>query len=838
MFFDYQKSQSKLITEKELLFESRAFKAVNVLFLFVLACLAFVIYFDSTKVFSFKFVFIYYFIFFGLVYYLLYIYFLRYLTHHKNENITFEPIKSENLAEYLSFESCILIKECLNLANKYKISAISPAIILYSYDKIPAIRWFLFRVGFILSDNDKLEILSHYSNPTFRADRLCFDKNFENIINLAYLYSQKDKRNLIEIYDILLALASSDKIFQNILFKLELKNEDVVDIINWYKNYIHVFEKKYYWQKDTFEEGVGYSWASGYTPVLNMYSSDISSHTANSIEHYQSLSHKKNISQIEQFLINGNKNSILLIGDQGVGKKGIVSGLAYKIANGKSNDLLNYKHIIELSVSHLLSGPKDQIENRFIRILDEAAYASNIIIFIDNFTQLLSSDPSSIGSIDASTILLNYLAKGKIRIIATANYDDFRFKIESNPSLKNLFSILKVEEPTPEETINILEEVTPLVEYNNHVFYVFKSIKKIVELSKLYIHDLPFPQKAIDLLNDSASSASANKKFLIYPNLIESIVTEKTKIPVSNAGKDESKTLLNLEEFLHKRVIGQNEAIRVISDAIRRARSGLSDQNKPFGSFLFIGPTGVGKTETAKALAEAYFKNEKNMIRFDMSEFQEAKSIEQLIGTSAVSKNIESHGRLTQAVHDNPYTLVLFDEIEKAHPSILNLFLQILDEGRLTDAAGRVVDFSNTIVISTSNAGSEKIRAMINDKTSTDLMKKNIIEYLQQNNIFKPEFLNRFDAVVCYKPLNQLEVIKITKLMLNKLSTMLKSKDVNLIIEKDVVEKIAKIGFDPLFGARPIKRVIQEKIENLIAKKILKGEVSRGQSIKISTNDF
>jgi ATP-dependent Clp protease ATP-binding subunit ClpA len=326
---------------------------------------------------------------------------------------------------------------------------------------------------------------------------------------------------------------------------------------------------------------------------------------------------------------------------------------------------------------------------------------------------------------------------------------------------------------------------------------------------------------------------------LITEKNIQNTLTKKTGVPVGDIGSEEKQRLLNLENILHQRVIGQEDAILEISNAMRRARAGVKTSQKPIGSFLFLGPTGVGKTETAKALAEAYFGSEDKIIRFDMSEFQNINSLNRFLGAPAGTPNAEAGGEITNAIKDNPFSLILFDEIEKAHPNILNLFLQVLDEGWLTDSLGRKVKFSNAIIIATSNAGAEYIRQKIKEGIDITKLKNELIEYLQQEKLFRPEFINRFTGVISFKPLTKDEVLKITELMLKSLKkNILKEKDINISIEAEAMTYLAELGFDPVLGARPIKRTIQDKIENLIAKKILNNEISKGSTLNISLQDI
>lgn len=376
----------------------------------------------------------------------------------------------------------------------------------------------------------------------------------------------------------------------------------------------------------------------------------------------------------------------------------------------------------------------------------------------------------------------------------------------------------------------LLESVN-FVEYKYNLLFPLQTLKKIIELSDRYIHEIPFPEKALRLLEEAAVKFSSGKITLVTPQNIEDLVSKKTNIPLGEATIQEKDKLLNLEDYLHQRVVGQDEAIKAIADTLRRVRSGLATGKRPAGVFLFLGPTGVGKTETAKTLAQNYFNSEKNMIRLDMSEYQGADSVERLIGTVS-----NPNGILINAVMANPFSLILLDEIEKADKNVLNLFLQIFEDGRLTDPRGRVSDFTNSIIIATSNAGSEYIREKLAGGEMN--LSETLITYLQEKEIFSPEFLNRFDAVIIYKPLTRQELLEIANLMIKEVNKRLETKKIKVEVEPDALEKLVDLGYNPEFGARPMRRVITQKIENLLAKKMLSGEVGENQNLRINLEDI
>jgi ATP-dependent Clp protease ATP-binding subunit ClpC len=423
-------------------------------------------------------------------------------------------------------------------------------------------------------------------------------------------------------------------------------------------------------------------------------------------------------------------------------------------------------------------------------------------------------------------------------VIGATDIKSFHRDIESNPAVASSFEKIGVHEPNMEETISVLEEMVPVIEHRDGVFWPFQSVREVVQVTQKYIQNKPFPQKAIEIVDEVSVSVAKQGGKIILPKMVDDHISAKLEVPVTQAEGKEAQKLLNLEEFLHKRVIGQDEAIKAVATAMRRARAGLASGKRPIGSFLFLGPTGVGKTETSKALAEAYFGNEKSMIRVDMSEYQEQSSIYRLIGSPPSAGNEGEKGQLTTAVMDNPFSLILLDEIEKAHRDILTLFLQVFDDGRLTDGTGQVVDFTNTIIIATSNAGSELIRQGIEKGVVGEMLKKILLDYLQKQGTFRPEFLNRFDAVVAFHPLSRENIFEVAKLMLKSLAERMAEKEINLKFTDAAVEKLAKIGFDPLYGARPMRRAIQDKVENALAESILSGKTERGATILIDEKDI
>ena len=415
--------------------------------------------------------------------------------------------------------------------------------------------------------------------------------------------------------------------------------------------------------------------------------------------------------------------------------------------------------------------------------------------------------------------------------MAVTDQAGYKNHIEAKAGLLSFFEKLDIEPLSERETTLVLEQRVPFYEAKQKLFISYPSLREIIKLSDRYVSDYVFPKKAVWLLEDAVEFAKSKKERVLLPKHVETVLEQKTKMPLGKLGKEEKETLLNLEGLIHERIINQNEAVREVSEALRRARSGVATKTGPIGGFLFMGPTGVGKTETAKALAKIYFGSEDNMIRLDMSEYQNKKDIDRIIGTA------EEQGVLASAVRKNPFSLILLDEIEKAHPDLLHLFLQVLDEGYFTDGVGRRVVFNNSIIIATSNAGYKIILQSLEQGTQHEEVKRKILDHVFDEGVFRPELVNRFDAVVVFNALTRENLIDIAGLMLKKVQHNMKQKHIELVITEDLKQKVVELSYDPKFGAREMKRVIQDRVEDALAESLLKSEIKKGDKIKI-TPDF
>lgn len=664
-------------------------------------------------------------------------------------------------------------------------------------------------------------------------------QEFINILEKAALLAAQNFHRHIEMRDFLVAAAEEDYNFRKILSINDLDSKDVDHVAAWEDFVEHEFKRrKQFWRLENLmkKRGIGKRWAAGYTVNLDRYSFEINDVIKKQDLSIHLMSHEKEIYAIERILARSGSNNVLLVGRPGVGRTNIAYAFAKKIAEGKSFSNLNDKRVLELDVQAVLAGliTEGEMLNRLKIIFSEAVYAGNVILLIDEIHNYLGLEKGP-GAVNIGPVIQPYLASPNFQVIGITNYEGWHKYIENNPSVKNLFVKVEVSEPNQLQTIIILEDMLPGLERQYRVSVSYRVLRGVVELADQYIQDVPFPGKAIDILTEVLVYTKRKGEKKVLPEYVNRIISERTEVPVGVVMEEERQKLLALENRIHQRIIDQEEAVRLISEAMRRARAGVKTKDKPIGSFLFLGPTGVGKTETSKALAEAYFGSDEKMIRFDMSEYQQLSSINRLIGLPEKGEP----GLLTRAISDDPFSLLLLDEIEKAHPNILNLFLQVLDEGWLTDAFGRKVSFINSIIIGTSNAGSELIRQKIKEGVSLESFKENLIDYLLKQGIFNPEFLNRFDAVVVFRPLAHQHLIEIAKLMLNNLSKrLIQGMGVRLVISPDLVEKVAKLGYQPEFGARPMKRVIQDKIESQIAKRILEQDLKRGDFIEIKAKEL
>ena len=618
------------------------------------------------------------------------------------------------------------------------------------------------------------------------------------------------------------------------------------------------------------------------------------------------IGRQNEINRVIQILSRRTKNNPCLIGEPGVGKTAIVEGLASRIVEGDVPDTIINKRVLTLDLSGMVAGSKyrGEFEERIKKVIDEVKTDGNILLFLDELHTVIGAGGAE-GAIDASNILKPSLARGEIQLIGATTLEEYRKHIEKDAALERRFQPVKVEEPTEAETVEILNGLKERYEEFHNVVILPEAIQAAAKMSKRYINDRFLPDKAIDLIDEAASKkklsshvkpdnikktekeiksleeekidsieagdfdttrdikvklekkkekldrlnkawekGTAENNLIIGENDIAEVVSMWTKIPVSKIQEEETERLLKLENTLHDRVIGQSEAVSAVAKAIRRGRVGLNDPNRPIGSFLFLGPTGVGKTELSKALAYAMFGSEASLIRVDMSEFMEKHTVSKLIGSPPGYVGYDEGGQMSEKVRRNPYSVVLVDEIEKAHPDIFNVLLQVLDDGRITDSTGRVVDFKNTVIIMTSNAGAQNIiqpknlgfMSQADEKKDHENMKNKVMEEVKR--LFKPEFLNRIDDIIVFHTLSKDEIGQIVDLMINSVNKRtLEQMKISIELDKDAKDYIVSKGYDSKYGARPLRRTIQNEIENVLAEKILEGEVKNGSKVLVSCKD-
>lgn len=618
---------------------------------------------------------------------------------------------------------------------------------------------------------------------------------------------------------------------------------------------------------------------------------------------------EQEIERIIRILSRRTKNNPCLMGDPGVGKTAIVEGLAQKISDGNVPDTLRHKRILSLDLSAMVAGSKyrGEFEERMKKALEDVKAAGNIILFIDEIHTVIGAGAAE-GAIDASNILKPALARGEIQLIGATTLEEYRKHIEKDAAFERRFQPVRVEEPTEAVAVQMLTALKDPYEMHHRVRISDEAIAAAVRLSARYVTERFLPDKAIDLIDEAASclrlsaytaptsikelearideleqeketaikteefeqaaeikklqdglrtSLKAAKRawesthdsgeIVVTADNVAEIVSRWTGIPVQSMQEEESQRLLHLEEVLHKRVIGQEEAVKALAKAVRRGRVGLKDPNRPIGSFLFLGPTGVGKTELSKALAEALFGDENAMVRIDMSEYMEKHSVSRMVGSPPGYVGYEEGGQLSEKVRRNPYSVVLFDEIEKASPEVFNILLQVLDDGHITDGQGRKVDFKNTVIIMTSNAGARSIAApkrlgftsVETPEQSYEIMKKGVMDEIK--TIFKPEFLNRIDDIIVFHPLEQEEITRIVRLLTDVMAKRVKENmNITVSFTKKAIEKIAEEGYDKAYGARPLRRAIQSKIEDAFAEEYLLGNIKAGDkvSVGLKTNGF
>lgn len=746
----------------------------------------------------------------------------------------FKKKTSWNLAEALDDEAKMVIQDAYILASKLKQTEVGPRHLFRTLLKTKKIQAMFIRLG-VNAETLVIKLDKHLADGDSSTKSPVLNNDLKKIIILAGIEAYKRKQKATTVLDLAWPCYAHDSVLAEILYDLDVDEDKIKNVIAWFRvNEELMANYKSYHQASLLKPSTAMNrtYTAVATPTLDHFSSDLTlAARAGRLE--LCIDRIKEFSAIFDAYSSG-QVGVLLIGPTGVGKRTIVEGLAQLMVKEEVPQFLQDKRLVELDLANLISGASaSDSQERLLTCLSEVNRAGNIILFIPDVENLMGISSGSEESFELSEVLTEAINKQAVYCIATASKESYSKYIEGK-SLGEAMTTIGVSEPNFNQTIQILESKASNLEAHYGIYLAYSALEKTVNLSNKYLHDISGPLKAVNLLQKaviiSGKAARNNPSRIICDGEeVAEAIEVITGIPASKISEDEGQKLLNLEVNIHERMIGQEEAVSAVAASLRRARADLKDTTRPIASFLFLGPTGVGKTELAKTVSEVYFGDENYMIRLDMSEYQEATSVSKIIGDSDGTL-----GYLTEAVRKKPFSLILLDEVEKAHPDILNLFLQLLDDGRLTDGQGRTISFAQSIIIATSNIGSIFIQEEIKLGVDVSLIKQDLVDN-QLNKYMRPELINRFDGIVVFKPLTEENTFKIATLMLKKIKKNLADKGINFKADKEGVETLAKAGYDPKFGARPLRRLLQEKVEDEIANIFLAGKLKRRDTVFIDS---
>lgn len=642
--------------------------------------------------------------------------------------------------------------------------------------------------------------------------------------SMADAIAREDGSAVIEVGHVAAALLQTSQSVKDYLVHIKLSAADLEAVTAWFGRVLEAIraEKPYF-------GGIGRDWANGFTPELNKYGYNISLGIEEHGAHFGWLTESAGVQAIKSAFAQG-ASTVALVGDDGVGKTSNVYALAQLLLEEKNDRNLEHRQIVALNPSSILSAAKHpgELEEIVLTLLAETAHAGHIILFLDDAQLFFNSGP---GAFDMTQILLPVLQSHSVQMVMAMTPHDFQALKAQNSTFASLMTPVMLQEPPENDVLRVLEDEALAQEHRHNVLVTYEAIKEAYRLSGRYSQDQAYPGKAIRLLEQALSYAEQGS--VITPVSVQQAIEQMHGVKVGSAAPAEADALLNLEDKIHERMINQSHAVGVVASALRRARAGVANPNRPIGSFLFLGPTGVGKTELAKAVAATYFNSESSMIRLDMSEYQQPDDVQRLLSNGAAEKS-----SLILAVRQQPFSVVLLDEIEKAHPNILNLLLQLLDEGQLTDSGGRPVSFKDCVVIATSNAGANTIRERIAKGDPIESFEDELTDEIINSGQFKPELLNRFDEIVLFRPLNESELAQVVQLMLGGINQTLSNQNISVELTPAAIAQIVRVGYDARLGARPMRRALQRAVEDSIAGRILRGETRPGDHVVLDDKDL
>ncbi len=656
------------------------------------------------------------------------------------------------------------------------------------------------------------------------AEQTTLSESAEQTLSSSFVSSFMHDQSAVHPIEVFFEAFQHDPYIQELFFDQGVRAEQFANMVAWVRIHEQMRQRYDQFRRAALRKPTGAmnrSMTSIATPTLDRFSEDLTTAAVNGYTELL-IGREQELEDIFR-VIEGGRQSVVLVGSEGVGKQTILEGVAALMVEERVPSILQDKRLVRISLPHLIAGVESQeAQERLLQILSEVIKSRNIILALNDVDQLNG---------ELANTFVDVLSRSGTFVIATTTPQGYTSSVERS-ILGRVFEKVPIVESEPNAAIQILESKALSIEAEHKVSFTYLSIETIVQLTDRFLHESFLPKKAIEVAREVAQMVAKQRgeNALVTFEDVEQVIAEKTGIPTTRVAEDEKDILLHLEERLHRRVVGQTEAVNAIASALRRARTQLQSQKRPIAAFLFLGPTGVGKTELAKTVAESYFGSEDTMIRLDMSEYQQPESISRLIGVPGSSEG----GLLTEAVRQKPFALILLDEFEKADPRVLNVFLQVFDDGRLTDVAGRTIDFTNTILIATSNAGTSYIQEAVKNQESSDQIKTHLLEQELQG-IYRPELLNRFDGVIVFTPLTQEEIVEITRRMIASVAERLEAKGMYFRASEDVIQTLAQKGYDPIFGARPLRRVVQEEVDNAIADALLKDQVQRRDTIVLES---